>query len=312
MAKPVTGRTVFGSSTTGTTTELDNNFLGQENALNDLNSYSNYLVDSGAANAYEVTLGASLTGPLTAGLMIQMKAANTNTGASTLNYNATGVLAIQSSAGSALGIGQIRSGGIYNLVYTGSVWQLQTPSAPSGSVLIATANSNGNTTIDFNASMGSTYDQYLLTGSNITVTGNQSHIAMRFGNGNANAGAYAAANYQWSSRAQTVSGTGADYGSTGNSIATGILLTAPSGTNSALGNAANQPMGFSVTIFAPNSNNPCGADFSAAYINAANGVFSMKGGGMYNLQTGGITSVQILPSNGNMRSGNFAIYGLSK
>lgn len=124
MAKPVTGQTTFGSNTTGTTTQLDNNFLLAYNALNDLNTFSNYLVDTGSANAYVVTLGAGLTGPLTAGLEIEMKATNLNTGASTLNFNGTGAVAIQRVNGASLTAGDIPAGGIVQLIWTGSVWML--------------------------------------------------------------------------------------------------------------------------------------------------------------------------------------------
>jgi hypothetical protein len=106
MSKPVTGQTTFGASTSGTTTQLDNNFLLAYNALNDLNTYSNYLVDTGAVDAMVVSLSGGLTGPLTDGLVIQVKVIASNTGATTLNYNATGVIPVVQIDGSALSAGQ--------------------------------------------------------------------------------------------------------------------------------------------------------------------------------------------------------------
>src|SRR5580700_6677433 len=124
MAKPVTGQTVFGANTTGTTTQLDNNFLLAYNALNDLNTYSNYIVDSGVANAYVVTLASNLTASLAAGLSVQFKAVNANTGASTLNVNGTGVKNIINSNGNALDAGQIPAGGVINVIYDGTSYML--------------------------------------------------------------------------------------------------------------------------------------------------------------------------------------------
>lgn len=130
MTKPVTGQTTFGASTTGTTTQLDNNFLLAYNALNDLNTYPNFLTDTGAADAIVVTLGANLTGALTNGLVIQVKAAATNTGATTLNYNSGGTLNVRTLAGAALSAGQIVAGAIIQLAYRASdtSWLLMTPS----------------------------------------------------------------------------------------------------------------------------------------------------------------------------------------
>jgi len=61
---------------------------------------ANYAVDTGAANAYVVTLGTTPT--LADGLEVVFKAANASTGASTLNVNALGAKAILHSDGTAL------------------------------------------------------------------------------------------------------------------------------------------------------------------------------------------------------------------
>jgi hypothetical protein len=128
-AKPATGLTTFGSSTTGTTTQLDNNFTAITGVVNDLNSYANYLTDTGGANAYAASLPASTTGALTAGLRIQFKASASNTGASTFNWNAGGALNILRSNGSALSAGDIVSGAIADIQYDGTQWRLMNQTA---------------------------------------------------------------------------------------------------------------------------------------------------------------------------------------
>lgn len=134
MTKPVTGQTTFGSNTSGTTTQLDNNFLLAYNALNDFNTYPNYLVDTGSANSIVVTLGANLTGALTDGLVIQVKVAAANTGATNLNYNSGGNVGVTTAAGVALSGGELAANGIYQFEYSSGAgkWILQTPSVGFG------------------------------------------------------------------------------------------------------------------------------------------------------------------------------------
>lgn len=81
-----------------------------------------YAVDSGAADAYVTTT--PLAGPLKAGATLRMKAANTNTGASTLNASGTGATAIVGQGGGALSAGMIVTGGVYEFTFDGTSWQM--------------------------------------------------------------------------------------------------------------------------------------------------------------------------------------------
>lgn len=80
-------------------------------------------IDSGAANAYAVTSSA-YPASLYVGLKLEIKAANSNTGATTLNLNGTGAQAVVQPGGSALGAGQILAGGLFRLEWDGTNWQL--------------------------------------------------------------------------------------------------------------------------------------------------------------------------------------------
>ena len=120
----VTGQTTFGANTSGTTTQLDANFLLAYNALNSFQQPSNYLVDSGAANAYVVTKPANTILALAPGLPIQFKATNANTGSSTLNADGTGAKNILTPAGLALTAGAIPANGIVTVMYDGTQYQL--------------------------------------------------------------------------------------------------------------------------------------------------------------------------------------------
>lgn len=148
----ITGQTTFGANTSGTTTQLDNNFLLAYNALNNFQQPSNYLVDSGAADAYVVTAPASTTLALAAGLPLQIKIANSNTGAATLNANATGAKNVVNPTGSAVNAGQLIAGAIASVIYDGTNYVLiGGASAPTGAniVLGTPVAATSGTSIDF-------------------------------------------------------------------------------------------------------------------------------------------------------------------
>lgn len=116
---------------------LDNNFTPLYNAMNLLNTYGNYYADSGAVNAYVISITAQQTISLAAGLPIQFKALNTNTGASTLNASATGIKNIVRQDGTSLQAGDISTSGMTCVQYDGTNYVLTSPyAATSGSIVV--------------------------------------------------------------------------------------------------------------------------------------------------------------------------------
>lgn len=311
MSKPVTGLTVFGASTSGTTTQLDNNFLALQNALNDLNTYPNYLVDTGAADAYVVALAASLTGSLSAGLQIQMRAVNTNTGASTLNYNGNGAIAIVNQDGSALSAGQIVSGGIYQLQYSNVLlkWILQSPYG-NGWRLITRQTANANATVNFNASLNSAFDQYRLTITDLRSETDGAAIILRVGNGNASTPAYQASAYEWSGMLTSANANAqaSFIGSTSNGPTTSIPLTGPVAT---LGNATAECLSSEVQINGPAIGNFTVIAHQTGYVFTDGTTRRTAVSGHWGSNSP-VTSLQVLANTGNISSGNFALYGLVK
>lgn len=91
-----------------------------------------YAVDAGAADAYSITVGVTVT--LTDGLAVRFRAQNANTGASTLDVNSTGIRNLVNSDGSALAAGAILANMIVEAVYNSSsnAYELQSPSALLG------------------------------------------------------------------------------------------------------------------------------------------------------------------------------------
>jgi hypothetical protein len=83
------------------------------------------------------TITASLSPAITAyvtGMLVAFKAGGTNTGAATLNINSVSATNLRKGpdAATALAAGDITTGGMYLVSYTGSVWHLLNPAAPVG------------------------------------------------------------------------------------------------------------------------------------------------------------------------------------
>lgn len=91
-----------------------------------------YYVDSGAADAYVITPSPAYTA-YEEGMRVVFRATNANTGASTMNVNSLGAIAIQNADATALSAGEIVSGGIYELTYDANTtpdrWVLTSPSS---------------------------------------------------------------------------------------------------------------------------------------------------------------------------------------
>ena len=111
--------------------QLDSNISALTTAINNLANFDNYYVDSGAVNAIAVTVSSPQIVAYTAGLMLQVKVAATNTGATTININGLGNVAVVTPNGSAVSAGALVLGGIYQFQYDGTSFQLQTPTVKS-------------------------------------------------------------------------------------------------------------------------------------------------------------------------------------
>ena len=104
--------------------QLDTNYSQLAVAVNDALTYSNYFADTGAVNALVVTIVAPQTFGYTAGVSLDVKVGNTNTGATTINVNGLGIKNVTTQSIGALVSGQLVVGGIYTLKYDGTQFQI--------------------------------------------------------------------------------------------------------------------------------------------------------------------------------------------
>jgi hypothetical protein len=134
------------------------------NANNVQQNTFTYAVAGGTANALTLTLAPAFQS-YASGAGCIFKASATNTGSATINVNSLGVRTMQKVSGGALVdlvAGDIVNGGLYQLLYDGTVFQIQGLSAPtsdSGLVLLETV-TGGGSTYDF-TEFSSDYDNYL-------------------------------------------------------------------------------------------------------------------------------------------------------
>ena len=101
------------------------------------NSYG-YGVDTGGVNAFFLTGFPGVTA-YTAGMQVRFKAANTNTGASTINVNAVGAVAVTRTDGSVLRASDIYGGQIATLTYSDTANAFQYQSSGDGAAASASA-----------------------------------------------------------------------------------------------------------------------------------------------------------------------------
>ena len=151
MTKPVSS--VPNSFATATSTiplsQLDTDFNTITQYLNDLNNYSNYVADTGSANAIILNYPSGITTTsIATGTFLQFKAANANTGTTTLQVqvNSSTILTattILNEDGTALTANEILAGGIYSVVYNGTYWILAGGGAGSGASVFSSLASPG-------------------------------------------------------------------------------------------------------------------------------------------------------------------------
>ena len=164
MTKPVTIPNTFATATTAIPlSNLDADFSTVATAMNDANTYSNYAADTGSANAYVVTFSGVST-LYSAGLRIQFKAGNANTGASTINVNAQGAKNITYQDGNALASGTIAVNSIVDVMYDGTQFLLMNdPAGATGGDVTGPASATDNAIVRFDGTTGKLVQNSVVT-----------------------------------------------------------------------------------------------------------------------------------------------------
>ncbi len=109
-----------------------------------------YAADTGAADAYVVTLSPALTA-YTAGIVVYFKATNANTGASTLNVNGLGAKSIVKEMNEALIANDILASHLVQVQYDGTNFQMMSFPGSTGNAAADIPLSNGTVCVNLNA-----------------------------------------------------------------------------------------------------------------------------------------------------------------
>lgn len=191
MSKPISSvPNVFQNATTTIPlSQLDTNFTTVTNALNDLNNYSNFVQDTGTANAVVCNYPAGITTTvIDTGCEITFEANTANTGATTLlvQVNSVTILAataVKNEDGSALSGAEFRAGGIYSVIYDGTYWVLAGGGGgggaeAGGAIYENTQSINANYTITTNKNGFSVGPITVASGVTVTVPSGSRYVIM--------------------------------------------------------------------------------------------------------------------------------------
>lgn len=212
--------------------QLDTNFGQLASAFNSLLTYANYYVDVGAVNAISITVPSPLVLAYVAGLPLQIKVSNTNTGATTVNVNGLGAVSlVYPGTAGALSAGQLIAGGIYSVMYDGTDFQF----LGSISATVGVTSVNAGTGINVSASTGNvtvsnTGVTSIIAGAGIGVSGSTGAVTINNTAGGSSSGTFTGT-LNGMSGAGTITGT-VNYAVTGD-IASLYVLSSITGTSAA-------------------------------------------------------------------------------
>lgn len=191
------------------------------------------------------------------------------------------------------------------LFSNGSTWVSRAPLGTDGAsmVLLATAAAANSATVDFISGITSTYDEYVVTLTNVIPATDAAQIWLRVsedGGGTFKAGA---TDYASTRVAQTDNNAPTGAGSTGDAK---IVMAA------ALSNS--KPYCGEVRFWAPAGTAVNKMfKFTSSYLTSAGTtIASVDGSGVFQLDTNAINGLRFMMGAGNITSGNFALYGLRK
>jgi hypothetical protein len=243
---------------------------------------------------------------------IAFKAANTNTGAVTLNLNSLGAKDVQKVVGtslSALEAEDIVQNSMYRVLYNGTVWVLQNPSTvKSGSwETISTLSLASSPNITFDSGIDSTYKLYRIRGLSIDPSADISDIIVRTDSSGGASYDNGVSDYDWSVRRYNVGlGTSADEFDIADSE---MELIGTAGNP--VGSAASEGFSFEFMMLNPaNASQDSRFRWNVEYGDSSGRYVGLLGWG--SRRSGAIVNaIQFTPNTGNFTSGDVSLEGWS-
>jgi hypothetical protein len=265
-------------------------------------------------NTITATVTPALTAGLVNGMLFVLVPANTTTGAVTLNGNPV----VDGEGGALTAANPLRISGNYLLRWDSGLTKYVVigffPAAvvQYGSKLLKTQAASASSSIDFvNGVSGvvfdDTYDAYRVVISNAKPATDDVELWMRIGTGGGPT--YQVVNYQYASSQLTANAVANTVTSTS---ATRIIIAGTTTATRAVGNAAGENVSGTVEMHNPETTDFFQVYFQMAYNEAAGGdTTNVTGSGRYTSGTA-ITAIRFMFESGNIASGRFSLYGITK
>lgn len=266
-----------------------------------------YAAAGGTANALTATFTPAPTA-YAAGQRFLIKAAYTNTGAATINVNSLGAKNIYKSSGGSIGAlaaGDIISGGMYELAYDGTQFQVISSAAPAvttpGLVLLDTQTASGSSQLDFTTGVSSTYKSYLMKLEGIVMSSGAANLLLRMRVG----GSVDATHGNYKTLVNFANDFGA-YSQLKEVSAYQAGIIALYGYGGILWVAGGE-----INITAPSGQRPVvNTDISRASASGTNYIQGNHNSGSYNGSTSQVDGFRLIPSGGTITSGSVKLYGI--
>lgn len=171
-------------------------------------------------------------------------------------------------------------------------------------VLLANGTAAVSATVDFTTGLSSTYDEYLVTVTDMRPATDGVNFWLRISQDAGVSFKSAAGNYRWAYNVVTDGGANAPAGSAGSTV---IQMTAT------IGNAAASTCSGWVRFSGP-SGTAANKKFRWEFTDqdAAGTINMTVGGGAYTADQAAINAIRFMASSGNITSGTFALYGIRK
>jgi len=282
--------------------------IKQATAVDVQNQKYIYPTVGGTGDAITLTNSPAITAYAT-GQTFCFKAGSANTTATQVNVDGKGlkdVKKMNKGALAALVANDIISGGIYDILYDGTQFQIkglsEGPYTSGSLVYLATYTASSSATIDIDSKLSSTYDDYLIVIDDLLPASTADlWLRMSVDNGST---FDAGSNYRYSNL------NDATLNNNSNNTDSKIVCSNHSNSLATSG-------GLSGSIYLHNVNSTSGtqkAIGSLSYKASNPAIASVKVGGMWS-GTGPVTAVRFLMDNSgavNMASGTFKIYGIAK
>ena len=172
-----------------------------------------------------------------------------------------------------------------------------------GLVLLSSTNVTGNvSSVDFTSGIDSTYDSYKLHVTDLRTSSDGVEVKIRYGNSSDGFfdNNYSRASLGRESDGATSTGSGNGGGNNGLYI-----------TNSNLGNASTESMGFEMTLVKPSTTDTHKIVYATAgYMDENNDAVVMLWGGVHRVGTAAVDRIQVITNSGSISRGRFTLFGV--